>query len=276
MTFATFKDTVEGQRAGRIVDTMQGVASGATTAAVPASGGVTTGLLFNNLGTTLYSTLKGFPKFSQMAASRDVRLMSLRNANTRELSGWLCRANLIGTLNPNATGQRLTHVATTYPLKRNRRGAARPIRGIPYILITTTTSTTAFALTMDYVNQDGTPVIGTKTYTAPATNAAQGTGGWLPLEKGDVAIQDITALNVSVAAAAGAANIYLMEPIIMASSLLTGHTTETDGLRGSRFVPPSVQPPAPTAGVLDSELVFMYAGGGSTNTALATIEAVEQ
>lgn len=275
MTWTSTQDIIDAERDNGILDLLLGVATGAMTSSTVNSGGVTCGIMANASGTTLWSTVKGFPVLSDIAPTRDVRVTSLRNASVREITNWLCRVYKIGTFDPTSTGQRLTHHSATFPVSRS--GAPKPVRGFPLLLITTTLATPAFIISsIGYVNQDGVPVTGTKSFTAPATNAAIGTGMLFELEDDDCAIQDITAINVGTAGSAGACSVYLVEPILMVSQLLTGHTTEGDAIRGQRFVPPPLQPAVAAAGSAESELLLFFAGSGSTNTGVTMVKAVEQ
>jgi hypothetical protein len=191
--------------------------SGGTSAAFN-SGGFTLNLGFNNIGTSLWGTLVSAPQPPSLPNSIITSLMGGCSLAQPTLFGWLYK---IGTLNLAATGNQLTHDAATFPILRTRFGAASTaIPLIPLVTITTLTATTApiFQLKTNagaagYTNQDGSSVIGTKSFTFPSTGTTVNSTYIIRPEDGDSAVRDINQINVSAAGTAGAATVWGFEAL---------------------------------------------------------------
>ena len=194
----------------------------AGTVATAGSGFWNIAFCWNSVGTTLYSTLVGYPTPPATAQSQFVLEHFDGNgvaSGSMEIGfAWLYT---IGTVNLAATGDNLVHNAATFPVVRTQLGvAAQPLTLVPVVLITTATATTApvFRLQTNagaagYVNQSGSSVVGAKTMTMPAAATVAGSGYLLRLEDGDTGVQDITNVEVTTAGSAGAATIFGMEVV---------------------------------------------------------------
>ncbi len=186
------------------------------TSATNGSGFFTARIAVNLVGTTLPSTIQDFPLPTSLANPL-MTALGVLGANINAY--WLARIYKIGTLVLSATGNQFTHDAATFPVTRTQLGqASQPVTLLPYLLLTAATATTApqFQLKTNaggagYVNQDGTSVVGTNTFTFPASATLNGSGFIIPVEQGDSGLQDITQINVSVAGTAGTAAIYGLE-----------------------------------------------------------------
>ena len=143
-----------------------------------------------------------------------LRILNASLVSNRIISGVLVNLYKIGTVNLTTGTGEFTHDAATFPVLKTKLGQAnQPVNLIPVILFTTASSVTAPQLTMDYVDQDGNNVTGTKTWIAPAAATAVGSMYQLPIEDADQAIRDVTSINVTTPSSTGAATIYGMEII---------------------------------------------------------------
>ena len=277
MTWATVEDVLNADRESGTTMLLNGVATGNLTSASVNSGGLSVAFLPNNIGSTLWSAIKGFQFPDGIDSSSDWRALWAKNASTRVGAYWIALAHKIGDVNLSATGQQLTHASTGFPLSRTMAEGPVAVRGFPAMLITTATSTTAPVIgNIKYVNQDGITVTCAQSFTFPATNTLAGSSYLLSIEDADSSVQDILEVNVTTAAAAGAASLYLIEPVLPASVFVAGMVSQSDGLRGARFGLPRINPPAPASGVLDTIPVLMCAGVVSTNTGTAQLRIVKQ
>jgi len=246
-----------------------------TTGAAAASGFHTVQLIFNNLGTTIPGTLVGFP----LPPAPTNQILGVYG----QLSGLVSRCNYLvrlyqlGTLDLTATGDKFTHDGTTFPVTRTQFGAATQALGlVPIVYITTATTTTPAVFRLrtaggaaGYTNQDGNTVIGTKTMTLPAAATAINSAFIMRLEDGDSAVQDITKIEVTTAASAGAATIFGAE-ILMQLETLNATATTYDALFGGLGMN-DLTPAAKTGGsALTSYLAIMSIGatGQPSNSTL--------
>lgn len=186
--------------------------------AVAASGYFTAQLRANGLLSTMPSTLFDWPL--PPAIPSTTLLQSAGCISTAGSGGqfWGYFYKL-GTLDLTATGDKFTHDAATFPVLRTIFGAtSTAVPLIPLIQITTALTTTAAVFrartvggAAGYVNQSGTSVIGTKTMTMPSATTVAGSTFFLRLEDGDSAVTDITNIEVTTAATAGAATVWGFE-----------------------------------------------------------------
>jgi len=210
----------------------------ATTAGAAASGFFTAQLLFNSIGTTIPTTLVGFP-LSPVPGSSILGVYGQMQTNSVR-SLYLVRLYKFGTLDLTATGDKFTASGTTFPVTRTQFGtAAQPVGLIPVCYITTATSVTApvFRLRTNagvagYKNQDGSTVVGTKTMTMPAAATAINSAFIIRVEDGDSAVQDITAIEVTTASTTGAATIFGAEILMPLTNIATAHGTTYDAVFG--------------------------------------------
>jgi hypothetical protein len=275
MTYiTTFQSIQDLQASGNAVEAhLQGVASGTTTAGAAASGYATAHALFNNLGTTLASTLQGFPMQAGISSKR-LRLIYAQSHSNRAVSSMICNLYLVGTINFTATGQRLTHNAATFPLLRTRMGqASQPWAGIPFLYMTAATATTAPVFTMDYVDAAGTSKTGTRTTTLPAAITTQNSCFFPPLENDTTGVRDVSAVNVTVAATAGTANLYLLENLCFTTTPVLNMPGVFDGVY-TGFSPPRLDPAVATSGTVSYVTTIVSLATSSTDTGTAYIKAV--
>lgn len=238
-----------------------------TTAGAAASGFHSVQLYFNNIGTTTPGTLVGFPippaPANQLLGVMGQMGMLIARCN------YLVNLYKLGTLDLTATGNKFTHDGTTFPVTRTQFGeAAKPLSLIPIVYITTATTTTAAVFRLrtvaggaGYTNQSGSTVVGTKTMTLPSTTTAVNSAYVLRLEDGDSGVQDISNIEVTTSAAAGAATIFGAEILMQLEVPTTAMVTNYDAMFGGLGMNDLV-PAAKTGGsALTSYLAIMSVGG---------------
>lgn len=251
------------------------------TAGAAASGYFTAQIRGNELTSTLPGTIDGWPR--SPSPPNCIALSSLAclatNGSGAQFSGWIYK---IGTVNLAATGNQLTHDAATFPVLRTRWGAAsQAVPLIPLLQITTATTTTAPVLRLrtaggaaGYVNQDGTSVIATKTMTMPAAATANGSTYIWRLEDGDVAVQDITNVEVTTAGATGAATVWGLELLHTPHTWQIYEVTNHDSLYGGLSYA-NLAPAVATSGTATAILttVTLLGGTGANGGAIWGVNA---
>lgn len=211
MPFNTLQDLWNKQSSDSVVANVITNAPGASTSANAASGNILYTPHFNSTGSTHWTSLITMPSPGSLTGA-PLRLIAATMASNRLISGVLVNLYRIGTLNLTTSTSEFTHDAATFPVTRTELGQAnQPVNLIPVILFTTASSVTAPQLTIDYIDQDGNAVTGTKTWIAPAAATAVGSMYQLPLEDADQAVRDITNVNITTTSSTGAATIYGME-----------------------------------------------------------------
>jgi hypothetical protein len=263
---AALQDKIQAGKQSNII--LPSIASGAITAVAVASGGLSGGLHWNAVGTTLHSTLVGF--VLQPGASVN-RLIGFTAISNRAIGHSIVNLYQVGTLNLTTSSGEFTHDAATFPILRTKMGqASQPIALTPYIYITTATLTTAAVFTIDYVNQDGASVTGTIATTLPATNTAVGTLLRLPLEAGDSGVRDITDVKITTpAVTTGAATIFLAEILDTSGIFAAPHS----GFRNSAVRSPNIpllSPGVATSGTASVKSTARYFG--ATGTTISVLE----
>ena len=245
------------------------IASGAITAAAAASGGLSGGLHWNAVGTTLHSTLVGF--VLQPGASVN-RLIGFTAISNRAIGHSIVNLYQVGTLNLTTSSGEFTHDAATFPILRTKMGqASQPIALTPYIYITTATTTTAAIFTIDYVDQDGNSRTGTVATTLPATSTAVGTLLRLPLEVGDSGVRDITDIKITTPASAGAATIFLAEILDTSGIFAAPHS----GFRNSAVRSPNIpllSPGVATSGTATVRSTARFFGATGTTISVLKLQ----
>ena len=121
---------------------------------------------------------------------------------------------------------------------------------------------------MNYVNQGGTSVVGVSTFTFPATTTGLGSTYFLPLEQGDYAVRDVSAINVTTASSTGTATVWLMEQLEPTYNLLTGAIT-TDYVTGHGLAVANQTPAAATSGAVTTTTVFSLFGASAASAGTA-------
>jgi hypothetical protein len=197
-------------------------------------------------------------------------MLSLCMATTGLAAGratYLAYFYKIGTLVLTATGNQFTHDAATFPVTRTQFGAAtKPVALVPLLYITTATTTTAAqfilknsAPSAGYTNQDGATITGTKTHTLPAAATAVSSAYILRLEEGDSAVQDVTQIDITVAASAGAASVYGVELLAPLGTLAGPAAFISEALLGGLHLN-DLRPAAATSGSVTSFLGLLQMG----------------
>jgi hypothetical protein len=194
----------------------------ATTAAAAASNFIPLQIIANSLGTTHPATLVGFPLPTGITNEMFVTHLTSVLGINQGRAYWLALFYKIGTLNLAATGDQFTHDAATFPILRTQYGvASQPIDLLPFLQVTTATTVTAPIIRMrtnagvsGYKNQSGSNIVGTKTITFPAAATGASSGFYMQVENGDSAVQDVTAIEVTTAASAGAATLWGVELLV--------------------------------------------------------------
>lgn len=251
--------------------------TGTTTAAAAASGFLTAQLRWNNLGTSLPTTRQSLPLPAGLTGPVMANLAhSGMSAAVRGL--YLAILYQIGTVNLAATGNQLTHHAATFPILRTIFGVANtPVPLIPVLYLTASTATTAPAFrlrtatdTAGYVNQDGTSVIGAKTFTMPAAATAVQSAFILRLEDGDSAVRDITQVRVDTAGSAGAGQLFGAELIAPLGYHVAGLSYSAD-LALSGLSLPNIRPGVASSGTAAVEFAVLSLGATSAGNTVLTI-----
>jgi len=248
-----------------------GLAGGGGTAAAANSGLLNINLNFNSIGTTLWGTLVELQKPTGLGQTFMHGLYGI--ANGANVLNGLAYVYKIGTLVLTGTGNQLTHDAATFPVKRTRLGqASNALNLIPLITITTATTVTAPAFIIrnatgpstGYVNQAGTAIQGTKTFTFPAAATGVGSTYVMRLEEGDSAVQDITKIDMQTAGSAGAATIWGMEILSVINTLNNGPAGFHDSLVGGLHMQ-DMAPAVAASGTATSYLVqFSFSSNSLT------------
>lgn len=250
---------------------MVSAASGTQTAAAATSGSTSVVLYWNSVGTTLWSTLvdQRYP-----TTTAPLRATSLQINATRPVTYFLGRLYEIGDLNLTTSTSEFTHHSATFPMLANRFGqASQPVDLIPLISVTTATTVTAAAFTIDYT-KDGGSVTGTTTHTMPAAATAIGSTFVLPLEEGDSTVRDITNINITTTSTVGAAKIWGLKPICF-SSTPYAVVSHSRNLLSRPTSLPSISPATATSGTATSHLVIGSFGTSATTTVYSKTECYE-
>lgn len=177
----------------------------------------------------------------------------------------LCRVYKIGTLNLAATGNQFTHDSATFPLLRTEFGeASKPISLLPMLTLTTALTTTAAVLRLrnntgpaaGYTDQDGNSVTGTTDFTYPSTTTAVGSSYFPILENGDSGVRDISNIDVTTAAATGAADVWGVELIAPLPVTVANGLVFADGVMSS-LLACDLAPAVATSGTVTSGLAIL-------------------
>lgn len=223
----------------------------------------------NSIGSTLPGTIVGFQL--PPAPSTTFPLLWASSGSSVGNNGgvWIGCIYKFGTQVLTSTGDQFTHDAATFPVTRTVLGAATTaVPLIPFIRVTTATTTTAPVLTLKtaaggagYKNQAASSIVGTRTLTFGAAATAARTQYLFPLESNDNAVTDITAVQTNTAAVAGAADLWGLEPICP----LPQHNSILGSMQDTIFSgvhAADLAPAVATSGTATSYLVlFRYSSG---------------
>lgn len=266
---ATLDDIFKQQARGKYVMRMGTTSTALAVSAAGATAGfISLSFTGNAIGSTLPSTIAEFATPEGITGDR-WSIASVDGFNT-SLRGWMfARIYKVGTVVLTATGNQFTHDAATFPLLRTEFGVSNKAQALwAVIQVTTALSTTAAALTMDYVDQDGNSVTGTRTFTFPAATTGQGSVYFLPLEQGDWAVRDVSAINVTTASATGAATVWLMEQLQPTYNAFAGPIT-ADYVSGHGLAVTNQTPAVATSGTATTNTVFSIFGASSAASGIA-------
>ncbi len=245
-----------------------------TTSAAVGSGSMTMEPLFNGIGTTAPTTLVSLAQPGSSGGDVLQSLGAIIYDRNITCGMWLSYLYLMGTLDPSATGDKFTHNAATFPVLRTQFGqASKPVTLHPIIYVTTVVVGTSpvirlrtAAAAAGYVNQAGSSIVGTRTFTFPTTPLAQ-SAYTLILEEGspgDTGVRDVTNILVDTACTSGAMSVFGWEPLIPLGSMgnTAGNMTVGDMLAGS-LRPHSLKPAVATSGIVTSYLCIMLVGNNA-------------
>lgn len=262
-------------------------ATQAGTAPAAASGFAPVSITFNAIGTTLPSTIQGFPLPAGLPNELFANLLEVNYAtNGATKSIHLAYFYKMGTLDlanaatPPYDG--FTHDAGwSGTLRRTVLGAANTdISLIPLLHITTATATSAPAFILKttaggagYKNQAGSSIVGTKTFTLPGAITAQGSAYILRVEDEDSAIQDMTQMSVTTKGSAGAATVYGVEILASAPGLLSFQGVSDQLFGGLNMC--NLAPAVPSTGSVTAYLgLITFSGTVAAITISGSINAV--
>lgn len=253
----------------------------AITAAAAASGFLTTQLSYNTIGSTVPSTIVGM----QLPPSLPTNLHSVFSSNIISVAArgaWLVYLYKMGTVSLTATGNQFTADSATFPITRTQFGVATSALTLtPLLYLTTATATTAPAFIIrnnsgpasGYVNQDGTSITGTITFTFPAAATAINSAFILRLEDGDSGVQKITQIDVQTAGSAGAGSIYGVEFLMPLPALIPDKSTINNSIAGL-FCPNDLSPGVATSGTATAYLAIVCFGSTGANPVACLIQGV--
>lgn len=267
---AVLDDILKQQARGKYVMRIGQSATAQSISAANANCGfISVGFVGNTIGTTLPNTFGEF--LAPAGIASDLWSVASLDGFSSSFRGWMfARIYKVGTVVLTATGNQFTHDSATFPLLRSEFGASnRPQALWAVIQVTTALSTTAAALTMDYVDQDGNSVTGTRTFTFPAVTTGQGSVYFLPLEQGDWAVRDVTAINITTASAAGAATVWLMEQLEPTYNVFAASLT-ADYVSGHGLAVTNQNPATATTGTVTTSAVCSIFGAGGVAAGICT------
>lgn len=255
-------------------------AFGVQTAAAAGSGFYNVEMSFNGLGTTTPGTLVGFPIPPGITNDLSLMMTHMSSALSGSSRGiYLGRVYRIGAIDLTATGDKFTHDAATFPILRTQLGqASQALSLIPITYVTTALTTTAAVFQLQtnagaagYKNQDGSSIIGAKTFTFPSATTSTTSGYQLRLEDGDSAITDIIQVKVTTAAATGACDIYGLELLGPLGGLNQQYPSVYDSVFGGLSLS-NITPGTATSGTATSYLVVvLVATAGINSTPIISI-----
>jgi hypothetical protein len=237
-----------------------------TTAGGSTSGNFSCKFIVNSTGTTFPSTIKGF---LYPAVTGKLRLVYCHQAMSVTTSSYLAICYKIGTVVLTSTGDQFTHDSATFPVLRTQFGvASQPVNLIPMIQVTTATSSTAPAFTLStsgggagYVNHAGSNIVGAKTFTFPAAATVTSSTFVLRLERGDIGVRDVSAVNVTTSSSTGAAVIWGVELLAVCNSPTNNANGICNDLLFGSLSLPDILPATATSGTATSFLsVVQFAG----------------
>ena len=257
---ANIDDIYKQQARGKFVTRMGTSGTGASTnAGTSACGFFTLSFTGNAIGTTLPNTFGEFAIPSGITAD----LTNLASLSGSSLSARGCaffRIYKVGTINLAATGNQFTHDTATFPLLRSEFGVSNKAQALwPVLQVTAVTATNQAVMTFTYVNQIGSSVTGARTLTLPAAATSASSAFFIPLEQGDWAAQDITAMNITTAATAGTATVWLAEEIDPSTNLFATCMT-ADFIAGYGLKTNNQTPAVATSGTVTTATVTSLIG----------------
>jgi len=226
MTISNYISIQQNLAQGYGIVMPQLMSAASTTAAAAGSGYFTSALRINALGTTQPTTIVGL--LSKDNATN--QMLSVFNSAANTSVGritYMGRYYRIGGVTLGSTGNNFTHDSATFPVSRNVMGQTSALNLIPVIYVTTALTGTAAVFTLStsgsssgYVNQSGSSVTGNVSFTFPSATTLAASAYIPMLNYGDSGVQDITSVNVSMAATTGAFDIYGFEPYMLGSGLV--------------------------------------------------------
>lgn len=265
---ATLDDIYKQQARGKSIFRIGVTGAGTTgTAGAGTSGFFTLGLNGNSIGTTLPNTFGEFAIPSGLTGDLWT-LASLIGSSTSVRGNVFARIYKVGTVSLTATGNQFTHDTATFPLLRSEFGASNKAQAFwPIIQVTTALSVTAAVFTMNYTNQTGGSITGTRSFTFPSATTGVSSAFFLPLEQGDWAARDISAINITTASTTGAATVWLMEELEPSTNMFQNVLT-ADSLSGYGLKIANQIPATATTGTATSSTVFSLVGTTASSTSL--------
>lgn len=268
---ASHQDVIDAQALGQEVPFLiNGVASGAQTAATVGSGGLTLQMLSNSIGASIPATRVGLPIPAGVYGGRDVRIAMQRSQGTRVNTYGLANFIKLGSIDfTSTTGNRFTHHSSGAPYtKKQMNDPAAPVAGMLVLDFQTAMSGVAAVIsTFTFVDQDGNTIVNAGTWTAPAAAVNTGSGFILPLDAPASGARDLTSVTLSTAATTGVADVYLMEHLDFCSQQSAVIESLSDGVFGG-FSPELANPPVAASGTASVQQLPYAVGTSATNTAI--------
>jgi hypothetical protein len=178
----------------------------------------TSGYLFLNICGNVIDSIAGSLTSMNMPNENFIKVASNTHGVATQRVAYIVRLYKVGTCSLTSLGNIFVASGSQFPLKHNEMGTTVDVSLIPIIYVNSSLSATAASFTINYKNQLGSSITGTKIFTFPSATTALGSAFRLPLEDTDYAAQDITAINITTASVTGSATIYLMEIVSLVNS----------------------------------------------------------
>lgn len=232
--------------------------------------GVSCTIFFGDEGTTLPGTLEGLTGMDSSSWSwsgvseKMISFLAMMNAETTGTIalGWLYK---FGTVDLNGTGDKFTHDAATFPVRRTVMGVTADVPLLPIFYCTTAANGSGTAYTLKtaaggtgYFDEANNAVVGTRSTTISAINSQT---TWVSaLEVGDCSMLDLAAVQITAGTAtAGALACFGFEPMFWTP----GHHGRITGLTDVAFGQMGMQdfkPAAATSGTVTAYFVAVQKG----------------
>lgn len=232
--------------------------------------GVPTTIYFNDVGVTLPGTLEGLAGMDTTSwswSSVSERVMSYLGMMQSDITGAIAMGWLyqIGTVDLNGTGDKFTHHAATFPVRRTVMGVTADVPLLPMFYCTASANGSGTAYTLKtaaggtgYFDEAGNAVVGTRSTGISAVGSQ--TSWATAVEAGDCSVTDIAAVQITAGiSTAGSLTAFGFEPMIWTPGVqakIAGFTDVAFGQMGMQ----DFRPAAATSGTVNAYFVAVMKG----------------